>query len=1196
MQGMTDLPPNLDFYEGNAMDCTVGWLRKRTAEATLRFQKLGSNVMFDWQKEEDEDLGEIPVSWCASFAMPDHDDKNTWTKLRDINAETKIPLQAWQMAHELWKYGFHIKYTFSMSGFYLHLLIGLPYKTLLEEAEKMNIILRLSHTKGRQTFRTELIPRFPRDISPDNTCFSSAHRQGLTLFRMKRLPVILPEVAMNLDGKEKLHKHVKRYHKRGIPIRSFLLQRYFKAMGAYRPHGHTIFGTLIKRCCTEVLENPWLVVRDEAHKDMDETPHLLNLTGTESASHADIGQVIDIFEEWLQKDEAKEERFEGQFAAFFALHDKQKLQILRDGWATFKFLSRIKWEAKSPEFATNLSYYHPHNLPENQFGLVYQPLDEIRDYFGDHIGLYFAWLGHYTKALIFPTMFGIIAMLTQVFGPASDGINPVADNLLTIPYSIFFAMWSVTFLSSWTQRQNELRFLWGSENFEVNERTRPQFKGQHLVNQETGREMMHHENMGRRAVKLGASFAISFTCIFLTAYLAVEATAVKSWGKWGGGAYPACAVLPSNVTYTDCLNDVWQPEGVPQVSMVDKQKFKILSSVLNLALIFISGTMYEAVAMMLTNWENHRTNTNWEDSKIVKNFLFQFINNYFVLFYIAYIRPFKEPATRTPFVSTMEELQMQLLIVFTGKTLIKQSMSMIKPIMARRSKLNKIITNIMSDGHHVVGKLEAMQIAAAGVAGKAMEIQKHAAQKQQDAQDAISDRNKKSANPGSSSPARAPAQEPEPEPEFTKAGPERTNSSGSALDDDRYVINTNDTELYIDQDIQITDDEIAEVASQGIDLLSAVPSFTGMTKAEIKVVFFQMSERDDSVEDEFILEDFDSTFDDFNEAAIQYGYLAIFAPAYPLAAFFAFVKNIFDLRNDAASYCYNMRRPQWKQCEDIGSWFGVLNVIGFFAVVTNATMVCFVGSQLVTWQDEDERTAEKDMMIYTHDGHPRDDPHCHTYGYNSTNFDFMYKEYADGELLRASPASLGGGDCLLTEGIWVRVFSQRLWMFSVMVEHVVMMMRVVIAKFSPEIPEWTEDARDVLKFRTSKWDSDITKMYALDKTLEEVQVALGSDKPKPMKKPHADLTLKGFALLTKPVKMALQVNKKPSNNYIPEHEHEGIDEHEFSDNIGRFSLEDVQEEEQLVENPTFDDGDTFEAETAIAPSGDGGEVLEEAET
>ncbi|VDM73318.1 unnamed protein product [Strongylus vulgaris] len=36
-----------------------------------------------------------------------------------------------------------------------------------------------------------------------------------------------------------------------------------------------------------------------------------------------------------------------------------------------------------------------------------QPLDEIRDYFGTEIAMYFSWLGHMTTALWFPALLGL---------------------------------------------------------------------------------------------------------------------------------------------------------------------------------------------------------------------------------------------------------------------------------------------------------------------------------------------------------------------------------------------------------------------------------------------------------------------------------------------------------------------------------------------------------------------------------------------------------------------------------------------------------------------------------------------------------------------------------------------------------------------------------------------------------------------
>uniref|UniRef100_A0A3B4Y0E2 Anoctamin n=1 Tax=Seriola lalandi dorsalis TaxID=1841481 RepID=A0A3B4Y0E2_SERLL len=44
----------------------------------------------------------------------------------------------------------------------------------------------------------------------------------------------------------------------------------------------------------------------------------------------------------------------------------------------------------------------------------YQPVDLIRKYFGEQIGLYFAWLGVYTQLLIPPSVLGIIVFLYDI--------------------------------------------------------------------------------------------------------------------------------------------------------------------------------------------------------------------------------------------------------------------------------------------------------------------------------------------------------------------------------------------------------------------------------------------------------------------------------------------------------------------------------------------------------------------------------------------------------------------------------------------------------------------------------------------------------------------------------------------------------------------------------------------------------------
>ncbi len=60
------------------------------------------------------------------------------------------------------------------------------------------------------------------------------------------------------------------------------------------------------------------------------------------------------------------------------------------------------------------------------------------------------------------------------------------------------------------------------------------------------------------------------------------------------------------------------------------------SSIVNAAIIVILGNIYQVLAKILANWENHRFNEGWESSLSTKNFSFQFVNAYIALFSIAF--------------------------------------------------------------------------------------------------------------------------------------------------------------------------------------------------------------------------------------------------------------------------------------------------------------------------------------------------------------------------------------------------------------------------------------------------------------------------------------------------------------------------------------------------------------------------------
>eukprot|EP01050_Picozoa_sp_SAG11_P007624 SAG11_NODE_642_length_8006_cov_6.996965_5_plen_152_part_00 len=140
------------------------------------------------------------------------------------------------------------------------------------------------------------------------------------------------------------------------------------------------------------------------------------------------------------------------------------------------------------------------------------------------------------------------------------------------------------------------------------EQPRPQFNGRVEVNYVTGRRQLVHKSMLVYATKRAIGMLI---CIM---YMAATIVA---------------AMLAMLTRYIE-------EEGAE--TLWDQEKYKIYSAALNLSIIVVAGFLYEIMAESINEWENHRTESEFDNALVTKNFMFQFINNYFVLFYIAYGR------------------------------------------------------------------------------------------------------------------------------------------------------------------------------------------------------------------------------------------------------------------------------------------------------------------------------------------------------------------------------------------------------------------------------------------------------------------------------------------------------------------------------------------------------------------------------
>ena len=86
-----------------------------------------------------------------------------------------------------------------------------------------------------------------------------------------------------------------------------------------------------------------------------------------------------------------------------------------------------------------------------------------------------------------------------------------------------------------------------------------------------------------------------------------------------------------------------------------------LVATLNACQIKVMNTIYKMVAVKLNDWENHETESSYNNALIIKLFLFQFVNSYNSLIYIAF---FKGKAEGCDEDDCMAELTTQLSTIF----------------------------------------------------------------------------------------------------------------------------------------------------------------------------------------------------------------------------------------------------------------------------------------------------------------------------------------------------------------------------------------------------------------------------------------------------------------------------------------------------------------------------------------------------
>ncbi|XP_010181264.1 PREDICTED: anoctamin-7 [Mesitornis unicolor] len=348
----------------------------------------------------------------------------------------------------------------------------------------------------------------------------------------------------------------------------------------------------------------------------------------------------------------------------------------------------------------------------------YQPLEHVRQYFGEKVAFYFAWLGFYTGWLLPAAVVGTVVFITGIFLMLHDvpsqeicgsgeryrmcplcktcpywQLSEICSAFMagrlfdhggTVFFSIFMSLWGVLFLEFWKRTNASLALHWDCSEFEdIEERPRPQFTAtapMTITNPITGAEEPYFPKRRRLHRILAGSMVIimmiAVVVMFLVSVILYRAVV---------------AILLSN------SGSLWFAASASRIA-------SITSSVVNLIFILILSKIYISLAHFLTKWEMHRTQTKYEDAFTFKVFVFQFVTLYSSPIYIAFFKGkfIGFPGNYLSFLGVRNEecspggclieLAQELLVIMVGKQIINNVQEVAIPKLSRWWRKQKLLS------------------------------------------------------------------------------------------------------------------------------------------------------------------------------------------------------------------------------------------------------------------------------------------------------------------------------------------------------------------------------------------------------------------------------------------------------------------------------------------------------------------------
>ncbi|KAF4117211.1 anoctamin-8 [Onychostoma macrolepis] len=545
-----------------------------------------------------------------------------------------------------------------------------------------------------------------------------------------------------------------------------------------------------------------------------------------------------------------------------------------------------------------------------------QPLDDVCDYFGVKIGMYFAWLGFYTNSMLYPA---VIGFLLWIFAESDQ----TSQDICCVVFALFNVVWATLFLERWKRREAELAYKWGTLDTpaESLEEPRPQFRGIKRCSPVTGCEEFFYPPWKRRMFRWLVSFPICILCL--------------------------CFVCLAMFICLELQEFVMETKELPSMC-------RFFPKFLLAVTVTICDEVYKKIALWLNDMENYRLQSTYDNNLILKTVFFQFINSYLSLFYIGF------------YLKDMERLKEMLATLLIFRQFLQNIKEVLQPYLYEHHKLGAlrtlwdlIQTMLLNYSHLIVQRIRLTCQASldANKSGSPPEqsekrerrslIASYRVPKTEEGDDDAGLKQRKVSftekveykDKVVEAPTQASLQD-DGSPTLVEEGMDPSLIFDIRDDDD-------------DDDDRDMDDSVSK--PQGTQRRKT-KSAGENNSTEKKMSWMDPPEENESTvltqpEIESCMLTYEDTLQDYQEMFIQFGYVVLFSSAFPLAAMCALINNIVEIRSDALKLCTGLQRPFGQRVENIGQWQTAMEAMGLIAIIVNCYLIgqCGQLQRLFPW-------------------------------------------------------------------------------------------------------------------------------------------------------------------------------------------------------------------------------------------------------